>query len=516
MSGVERLGRGGWVEVDAVSRLFRPQLFGLEDDSEEDDYDGRGDRDEEEEVHEPRGPEGTWALKDVSFSVEPGELFAVLGSPGGGKSTLLKIIGGTQLPTAGEVRGSGLRIDLAAIRMPIIKMRSMRKNLLVMTRLMGINDQRLLDRLDDIAAYADVEAAMDQKVANLPKSLFFRAATVAALMLEPDTILVDDPLVIRADRSSRDKIWSLLEQAIAAGTTVIISGNGVSPVLERCSRAIWLDEGKIVKEASAATLIPVHRYVAHHARAGQLIGRETILRLLSDGSTAPEVAFDPGDPLLDVQPVRPQDFHRAVRNLRAAWETTLDQTRETRAALPQATVECCSERWTDGEVRAIDAHIEDEAGEVVATALPGERLTLVAVLTCGLDDSTLLLKAGLHLKDPKVRSEMMPPVAVGPLAAGRWTLWLPIPGSLTDGQSKDVSVTIRLEASPVRSGRIVSSLTRSLEVDVMLKGSAFSSFLKTRNVVWSSSNGPVCCSVPPHLSWTGPLGEGRHDQDGEP
>jgi len=518
MSGAKRSGRGGWVEVDGVSRLFRPQLFGMEDEGEEDEDDGGGDRDrdEEEEVHEPRGPEGTWALKDVSFSVEPGELFAVLGSPGGGKTTLLKIIGGIQLPTAGEVRGGGLRIDLAAIRAPVSKMFTMRKNLLVMTRLLGVPDERLLDRLDEIAAYADVEAAMGHKVSRLPRSLFGRAATVAALMLEPDTILIDDPLIIRADRSARDSIWSLLDRAIEAGATVITSSNGVAPVLERCSRAIWLDEGKIVKEDSAATLIPVHRYVDQQARGGKLPCRETILRMVVDGTTDLEIATDPGDPPQDIQAVPPEDLHRTVRNLWAAWEMALDQTRETRAAAPQANVVCCSERWSDGEVRAIDAHIEDEAGEMVSTALPGERLTLVAALTCGLDESTLLLRVGLHVEGAKAHGEMMPPIVVGPMAAGRWTLRLPIQGGMTDGLRTDVSVTVALDACPVRAGRIVPAASRRLEVYVVIRGSAFSGFLKTHGIVGSSANNSVFCAVTPQLSWTGSLGGDGHEQDGTP
>ena len=225
---------------------------------------GTGDRnaggdDRADQVFEARGPDGTWALSDVSFSVEPGERIAVLGPAGAGKTTLLKIIAGGLLPTKGEVRGGGLRIDLASMRAPISRARTIRKNLMLMARLMGIEDSRLLGRLDEIAAFANAESALNQKVSRLPKAMYARVAMVAALMMEPDIILVDDPMVVAADRQWRDCLGDLLNRQVQNGATLVMSGSGPGLMLDRCTRAIWLNEGRIQMDGAGARLIGLHR-----------------------------------------------------------------------------------------------------------------------------------------------------------------------------------------------------------------------------------------------------------------
>lgn len=246
---------GGWIEVESLSKFFKPT--GFEEDDAEDEETGA----EDDRADEPDGtadPEGVWALKDVSFTLEPGERMAVLGPPGAGKTTLIKILSGVTLPTTGEVRGSGGRVPLTEVRTPMSAGRTVRSNLMLLETLLGLPKDSIRERLAYAAKLAEAEPILERKASKVPKALYSRLATTVALLSRPEIILIDDPLMAAGDRKWRLALWALFERSVKEGATLLMTCNSIPKKLDLCTKAIWLSKGRIITKNTGKNLISIY------------------------------------------------------------------------------------------------------------------------------------------------------------------------------------------------------------------------------------------------------------------
>lgn len=209
---------------------------------------GKSDKDDE-----------IWALRDIELTIEPGEKVGLIGDNGCGKSTLLNIVAGTTLPTFGRVRGSGQLISLSAIRSPIFGLASGRENLLMLCGILGIPKGELLERLDRIVEFAGIESSIDQRAESYPRGQYSRLAFAAAFALEPDVLIADEVFMV-GDAEFRQKLLERLEEVTQRGTTLLVSSHQMEAIEKLCSRVIWLDEGRVREDGTAAEVIPRYIY----------------------------------------------------------------------------------------------------------------------------------------------------------------------------------------------------------------------------------------------------------------
>lgn len=185
-----------------------------------------------------------WALKDVSFEVEKGEVMGIIGRNGAGKSTLLKIISGILKPTEGSVQlkgnivpmlelGSGFDYDLTG-----------RENIFLNGSILGYSERFLKGKFDEIVEFAELDKFIDVPIRNYSSGMLMRLAFSIATVVEPDILIVDEILAV-GDEAFQSKSKARMLELMGGGTTVLFVSHNLDQIREICNRVIWLDEGKI-------------------------------------------------------------------------------------------------------------------------------------------------------------------------------------------------------------------------------------------------------------------------------
>lgn len=192
-----------------------------------------------------------WALRDVSFSIEPGERLAVIGGNGAGKSTLLKILARVVRPTRGRAWYRGRIAALLEVGTGFNTDLTGRENAMINAALMGMDSRFIKKNLDEIVAFAELEDAIDTPLKFYSTGMRARLAFSIASFMEPDILIADEVLAVgdaKFQRACLQKMSSLGEQ----GSTVIFVSHSMPQVLRLCTRGIWLDQGKVVMDGAVA------------------------------------------------------------------------------------------------------------------------------------------------------------------------------------------------------------------------------------------------------------------------
>jgi ABC-type polysaccharide/polyol phosphate transport system ATPase subunit len=184
------------------------------------------------------------ALNGVSFSIGPGEILGVIGNNGAGKSTLLRVIGGVYRPDSGRVMVKGrvgMLMELGAGFHPDL---TGRENVFLNASLLGIPDNIITQAFDNIVAWSGLEQFIDMEVRHYSSGMKARLGFAVAAELRPDVLLVDEVLSV-GDADFRKQCDQRFEEFVAAGTTILLVTHSLNLVRERCTRALWLDEGRV-------------------------------------------------------------------------------------------------------------------------------------------------------------------------------------------------------------------------------------------------------------------------------
>jgi lipopolysaccharide transport system ATP-binding protein len=201
-----------------------------------------------------------WALKPVSFEVRRGEALGILGRNGAGKSTLLQIIAGTMAPTAGEVRVAGRLAAMLQLGSGFNHEFTGRENVFLSGAILGITRAEMQRRFDDIAAFADIGAFIDQPLKTYSSGLAARLAFAVWLSVEPDVLIVDEILAV-GDIGFQQKCVARLRRLRDAGLTMLFVSHSPDAVRSICNTALFLSEGQAVFHGPAERA--VNMYLAH-------------------------------------------------------------------------------------------------------------------------------------------------------------------------------------------------------------------------------------------------------------
>jgi ABC-type polysaccharide/polyol phosphate transport system ATPase subunit len=202
------------------------------------------------------------ALRDVSFTVERGECFGIVGPNGGGKSTLLKILAGIYRPEAGSVRVAGRLSPFIELGVGFHPDLNARDNIRVNGTLLGLTSRELDERFDDILEFAELERFVDQKLKNYSSGMELRLAYSIAIQVDFDVLLLDEVLAV-GDQDFQEKCFSTFERFRDEGKTIVFVSHDLDAVAKHCDRALLLDSGTVRAVGAAADI--VERY-AHYER----------------------------------------------------------------------------------------------------------------------------------------------------------------------------------------------------------------------------------------------------------
>jgi ABC-type polysaccharide/polyol phosphate transport system ATPase subunit len=250
-----------------------------------------------------------WALRNVSFVVEPGESVAVIGSNGAGKSTLLRLLAGVSQPSEGVVTIRGRVAPLLSVGVGFHQEMTGRENVHVNGMLLGLTKRQVSDRFDAIVDFADLHQFIDVPVKFYSSGMFMRLGFSVAVHVEPQVMLVDEVLAV-GDAGFQLRCLNRLRELARAGTTIVFVSHSMHAVQLLCSRALVLDHGTV--HFDGATERAVNRY--HHLTSAAASGagggaiRFVSRHLLAEDGTEPDVVRQ-GQALVYQTTVR---FDRAV------------------------------------------------------------------------------------------------------------------------------------------------------------------------------------------------------------
>jgi lipopolysaccharide transport system ATP-binding protein len=195
-----------------------------------------------------------WALRDVSFNVEQGEILGLIGRNGAGKSTLLKIVSRITKPTQGSVKLRGRIGSLLEVGTGFHPELTGRENIFLNGAVLGMKRTEILQKFDEIVAFAEVEKFIDTPVKRYSSGMYMRLAFAVAAHLEPEIMLIDEVLAV-GDASFQKKCLGKMGNAAQQGRTVLFVSHNMIAVQDLCHRVIWLDGGRIVEAGDAGTVI---------------------------------------------------------------------------------------------------------------------------------------------------------------------------------------------------------------------------------------------------------------------
>lgn len=195
-----------------------------------------------------------WALHDVSFSVKKGETIGVIGRNGSGKSTLLQLICGTLTPTNGLVETHGRITALLELGSGFNLEFTGRENVFLNGAILGLSQDEIEARFDDIAAFADIGDFIEQPVKFYSSGMLVRLAFAVQAMVDPDILIVDEALAVGDERFQR-KCFRRLEELREKGTSILFVSHAGQQIVELCDRALLLEQGKRLLLADPLTTV---------------------------------------------------------------------------------------------------------------------------------------------------------------------------------------------------------------------------------------------------------------------
>ncbi|MDO9102264.1 MAG: ABC transporter ATP-binding protein [Candidatus Nitrotoga sp.] len=185
-----------------------------------------------------------WALKDISFEIQKGETVGIIGRNGSGKSTLLQMICGTLNPTRGTIQTNGRIAALLELGSGFNPEFTGRENVYMNATLLGLGQEQIDARFDDIAAFADIGNFIEQPVKTYSSGMFVRLAFAVNIISEPDIMIVDEALAV-GDMNFQAKCMTALTRIQESGSTILFVSHDVGAVKSLCSRGLYLEHGMV-------------------------------------------------------------------------------------------------------------------------------------------------------------------------------------------------------------------------------------------------------------------------------
>lgn len=185
-----------------------------------------------------------WALKDVDFHVDKGEVVGLIGSNGAGKSTLLKVVSGVMKPTKGKVEVHGNispMIELGAGFDPEL---TARENIYLNGAILGYSKEFIDEKFDEIVEFSELKDFLEVPVKNFSSGMTAKLAFSIATVVDPEILIVDEILSvgdIKFQEKSKNKMMSMIN----GGTTVLYVSHSLQSIKDLCNKVVWIEHGEV-------------------------------------------------------------------------------------------------------------------------------------------------------------------------------------------------------------------------------------------------------------------------------
>lgn len=338
------------IEVEKLSKLYRLGVIGtatLRDSVERWWYRMRGKEEMCQKIGaknlmiEPNDPQAgpepntIWALKDIFFSVERGEVIGIIGKNGAGKSTLLKILSRITEPTSGRAVLRGRVASLLEVGTGFHPELTGRENIYLSGAILGMKKAEIDRKFDEIVDFSGVEKFIDTPVKRYSSGMYVRLAFAVAAHLEPEILLVDEVLAV-GDYAFQKKCMGKMGDVAKEGRTVLFVSHNMPAVRNLCSRVILLKEGIKAREGFPEEVIA--SYLLEDAQ-------DSGIKLWNDPN------FAPGDDGVKLRAVRIMQPHGNITG-----GVFIDQ---------PIIIEMEFENFLEGAILAGSVHLHDEFGSCI-------------------------------------------------------------------------------------------------------------------------------------------------------
>lgn len=199
-----------------------------------------------------------WALKDITFDVQEGDVVGIIGKNGAGKSTLLKLLSRVTSPTTGVIRARGRIASLLEVGTGFHPELTGRENIYMNGSIMGMTRQEITRKLDEIVDFAGVERYVDTPVKRYSSGMTVRLGFAVAAFLEPEILVVDEVLAVGDAEFQKKAIGKMQDVSKGEGRTVLFVSHNMAAVRSLCSKGVLLENGQIVYQGNTDDTINLY------------------------------------------------------------------------------------------------------------------------------------------------------------------------------------------------------------------------------------------------------------------
>jgi lipopolysaccharide transport system ATP-binding protein len=197
----------------------------------------------------------SWALKDINFEVQKGEVLGIIGRNGAGKSTLLKILSRTTAPSTGKIKIKGRVASLLEVGTGFHPELSGKENIYLNGAILGMSKDEIKSKFDEIVDFAGVERYIDTPVKRYSSGMYVRLAFGVAAHLESEILIVDEVLAVGDMEFQKKCLGKMKDVSTNEGRTVLFVSHQMGTIANLCSRAIFLQHGRISLDGRTTSVI---------------------------------------------------------------------------------------------------------------------------------------------------------------------------------------------------------------------------------------------------------------------
>ena len=205
-----------------------------------------------------------WALRNVSFEINEGEVYGFIGRNGAGKSTLLKILSRIIRPTEGTIQGRGKISSLLEVGTGFHADLTGRENIYISGYMLGMKKHEINSKFDEIIDFSGIERFIDTPVKRYSSGMYVRLAFAVAAYLEPDILIVDEVLAVGDVEFQKKCLGKMKDVSRENGRTIIFVSHNMQAVTGLCQKTIWLQKGSVVANGDTQTVVNAYLNAYQH------------------------------------------------------------------------------------------------------------------------------------------------------------------------------------------------------------------------------------------------------------